>query len=81
MVGRYTDLSIEDLQNQFLDIELIADDLWTIELTGGSTANLADLSGDTPFTDFSAEGTWVVALRCSLCSNPAPLFLSVLAPE
>jgi hypothetical protein len=80
MVGRYADLSVEDLQNQFLDIELMADDLWTIELTGGSTADLANLSGDTPFTDFSAEGTWIVALRCSLCSNPAPLFLSVLAP-
>jgi hypothetical protein len=81
MVGYYADLSAEDLQSQFLDLELLADGLWKIELTGGSTADLALLSGETEFVDFSAEGTWIVALRCSLCSNPAPLFLSVLSPE
>ena len=81
MVGYYADLSTEDLQSQFLDLELIADGLWTIDLTGGSTADLNDLSGDTEFDGFSAPGTWVIALRCSLCSNPAPLYLTVLEPQ
>ena len=81
MVGRYESLTPSDLESQFLDLEYIADELWTMELTGGSTADLSDLSGDTPFTDFSGEGTWILALRCSLCSNPAPLFLTTLVPE
>jgi len=81
MVGRYADLTPADVESQFLDLEIMADELWTLELTGGSTANLADLTGDTPFTDFSGEGTWILALRCSLCSNPAPLFLTVLDPQ
>ena len=80
MVGYYENLSPEDLQTQFLDLEYVADGLWNIALTGGSTANLSDLTGDTPFIDFSAEGTWILALRCSLCSNPAPLYLTVLEP-
>ena len=81
MVGYYADLGPDDLQSQFLDLELIADGLWTMQLTGGSTANLSELQGDTEFSGFSADGTWVVALRCSLCSNPAPLYLTVLSPQ
>jgi hypothetical protein len=31
-------------------------------------------SGVTP------DGTWVLALRCSTCANPAPRFLTLLEP-
>ena len=34
-----------------------------------------------PFTGFTGEGTWILALRCSTCSNPAPPFATVLLPR
>lgn len=83
MVGYYADLSEEDLAADFLDIESLADGLWTEEVPGGTAVALDDLvdGSGAAFTDFSAEGTWILALRCSLCANPAPKFLTLLDPR
>jgi photosystem II stability/assembly factor-like uncharacterized protein len=78
LVGRYEGVTAAELQGQFLDLELIAADLWTLELIGGSEADLSEIEG---FTSFSGEGLWVLALRCSTCPNPAPLFLTLLEPR
>ena len=32
------------------------------------------------FTGISTSGTWIVALRCGSCRNPAPWYLTVLKP-
>ena len=82
MVAWYETATLDDLQQQFLDLELIADELWTIDLSAGRSADLADAknaAGDA-FTGFDRDGVWLVALRCSLCYNPAPLFLTVVEP-
>ncbi len=80
MVAWFADLSVDELQAQFLDLELLADGLWTQDIEGGTAValdHLMDADGQ-PFVDASAEGTWLLALRCSLCPNPAPKFLTVL---
>ena len=83
MLGRYEGVSAEQLQANFLDFEQLASETWSLELTAGATADLSALVGvdGAPFVDLSAPGIWFLALRCSLCANPAPVFLTELRPE
>jgi hypothetical protein len=81
MVARF-DESITDLEADFLDLELLAEETWTYTLGGGTTADLGALSGPSdPFPGFDAAGTWALALRCTTCPNPAPLFLTFVVPS
>ena len=51
-------------------------------MAGELVADLALATGDDgDFTGFTDGGTWVLALMCSSCSNPAPLFLTVVEPS
>ncbi len=82
MIGHYADLSVADLEESFLDLEYVASDLWYLDLSGGFSADLADATGDSgSFPGFGEDGTYVLALMCTTCSNPAPLFLTVVQPE
>jgi hypothetical protein len=79
MIARYEDLTLEDLEGQFLDIELLADEIWTMDLGGESTVDLSDATGDSgSFGGLDDSSTWLLALRCSTCANPAPLYLTVM---
>ena len=79
MIARYDGTTPAELQDQILDLEIIASEIWTFDLPGGSDADLAALTADSgTFDGVSADGTWVLALRCSTCANPTPPFLSVL---
>ena len=82
MVARFDAISLADLEPQFLDLELLADGLWTMEHAGGTSADLSGLldSSGGAFPGFTDAETWVVALRCSTCPSPAPLFLGALVP-
>ena len=80
VLARFDDLSPLDLERRFLDLELLADAIWTGDLAGGTTLDLATLHDATgaPFSGFEGGETWIFALRCGTCANPAPLFLTVL---
>ncbi len=81
-LAHYPDLGVADLEEQFLDIELVASELWRLDLSGTFSADLAEAQGDSgAFGGFSSEGSWVLALMCTTCSNPAPLFLTLLDPQ
>lgn len=83
MLAYYEDLAPSDLEAQFLDLELLADRTWTADHPGGTAADLSllvDAADGTPFPGFEAEGTYLVALRCASCPNPAPLVLTQLVP-
>jgi hypothetical protein len=82
MVAHYTQTTTE-LEAKFLDIQLIATALYqgTIE-TGTSVdfSSLTDANGNAfPGID-DGSGTWVVALQCGSCRNPAPWYISILKP-
>jgi hypothetical protein len=77
-VAWFSDTSFADLEPTFLDVEYDADRIWALELESGSSADLSLLTGDEPFDGVSADGTWVLALQCSTCSNPAPLVFTQL---
>lgn len=83
MVAYYADLSPADLESNFLDLELLATDLWTASHPSGTSTDLSALTNaadGSAFPGFQADGTWLFALRCSTCPNPAPLFLTVVQP-
>lgn len=79
MVAKYS-LTPQELEEQFLDLELIADDIWRGEVTVGTDLTLSELTNDAgeAFTGIDDEGTWIVALVCSTCANPAPWYISIL---
>ena len=83
--GFYEGKTVGDLEARILDLELMATDIWEIQISQGRTAELgfaqnrADQSLFSGF-DQSREGTWVFALTCSSCQNPAPVLLSILDP-
>ncbi|HEY8925507.1 MAG TPA: hypothetical protein VIU64_14070 [Polyangia bacterium] len=80
MVGHY-DESPTDLEgDKFLDLDRIAKDLYRGNIDSGFVADFSKLknsSGDY-FKGIDNTGTWLVALICGNCRNPAPLYLSVL---
>ncbi len=84
-VAHYRDLTPSDLEREFLRLDLIADEMWDIYLLAGQSVNLSRLTtgpdgtGE-PFPGIDEQGTWLVALKCESCANPAPLFLSILHP-
>jgi len=83
MVGRYA-LSPADLTEQFLGLENIAEELYRGPVEAGASLNLSTLVEETTsaaFPGISADGsTWILALNCSKCTNPAPWFLTILTP-
>ena len=82
MIGRY-DLTPAQLTEQFLGLENIAAELYRGPVPAGSTIHLSTLVEETsgaPFTGVNASGTWILALNCLKCTNPAPWFLTILQP-
>lgn len=68
------------LEADFLGLEELVDTLYTTPLTATIDQDLSLLTDESgaPFTGVTGDGTWLLALRCMACSNPAPPFLTVL---
>lgn len=82
LVGHYAEGSGQ-LEQDFLDIELIATDLYETEIEAGSTVDFSTMtkkSDGTSFPGIDDTGTWLVALQCGVCRNPSPWYLSILKP-
>ncbi len=80
MVASYDGLSTEELSEQFLDLDLLATDLYTLQLDGGTQATLGGLvtADGKGFEGFTTDQTWLLALRCNTCTNPSPVFMTVV---
>lgn len=79
VLGRY-DARRGALGSKVFDLESAASEVWTMPIDGAPGANLGDLAGDTAFEGISGASTWLLALRCSTCLNPAPRLVTVLEP-
>lgn len=81
IVGHYTQ-SLSELESQFLDLQTIAQDLYTAKTPYGTTLDFTTLmdSAGNPFTGVTSDGTWLVGLICGTCQNPAPWYMTVLKP-
>ncbi len=81
LVGHYTQTPTE-IESQFLDIELIATKLYQGDIGTGTSVNFSSLKtdGGESFQGIDDTGTWMVALQCGGCRNPAPWYLTILKP-
>lgn len=83
MVAYYTQTPAE-LAQQFLKLEEIHQGMWRGDVVAGASLSLSQLkdANGQPFTGINAgmPGTWVLALLCSTCANPAPWYLTILKP-
>ena len=83
MVAKYS-LEVTELEDRFLDLELIADKLYRGNVEAGTSFSLAQTATEAGelFQGIDDTGTWLVALRCLgiECLNPAPKFLTLLQP-
>ena len=77
----YYDRSIEELQDDFFNLDREYQGFWSMDLGTSGTANLADLQGESAFVGFDSSGTWLMALQCSTCLNPAPRFITQVIVE
>ncbi len=81
LVAHYTQTPTQ-LESQFLNLEQIATDLYQGMIPSGTVVDfstLQDANGKS-FSGIDSTGTWIVALQCGGCRNPAPWYLSVLKP-
>lgn len=86
VLGFYAGMSVEHIETNIFDLELMATWLYEIDLDGGRTADLSlaiERDSGEAFDGFERDedGVWLVGLICSECRNPAPLVLSVLEPQ
>jgi hypothetical protein len=81
IVGHYTQTPAE-LETQFLNLRTIAQDLYTAQIESGTSLDFTTLmdSAGNPFPGVDSTGTWLVALICDNCRNPAPWYLTILEP-
>lgn len=79
LLGRY-DEDLTAIEDRFYDLEAMAGDQWTLEVPETDSARLTDLAtaDGEPFAGFTADGRWLIALRCSTCTNPMPRFVASL---
>jgi hypothetical protein len=83
MIGFYEGLTPADLEAQVLDLMLISTKKWELAIESGGAAALNDAVDETGahFESFEGDGSWVFALLCEKCQNPAPPFLTLLNPS
>ena len=71
--------SLDFLEENFVQIPSFANEYYTHEL-GYETGLDIEVLQEQGFINFSTQERWLLALRCSRCLNPAPLFVAVIEP-
>jgi hypothetical protein len=81
VIGHYTQ-TLAELEATFPRLESMAVDLYQGPAESGTIADLATLTNarGVPFAGIDSTGTWLLALRCDDCMNPAPPYLTILEP-
>ena len=79
LIGHYTQ-SVAEIEKRFLDLEIMNNEIYQGNIPIGTTVDFSALatSNGTKFPGIDTTGTWIVALQCGNCRNPAPWYLSVL---
>lgn len=85
-IAFYADETPAELERRVLELDRSYTRMWEVFIERGDDIDLSGLvDKDTgaPFEGFdrAEEGTWVLALMCGTCQNPAPVVFTVLVPE
>lgn len=81
ILGHYSETPAE-LETKFLDLDRIALATYQTQIPAGFVLDFTtfkDKNGAS-FAGIDGTGTWLVGLVCGNCRNPAPLYMTVLAP-
>jgi hypothetical protein len=82
-VGKYS-ISATDMEmpSNFLNLDTIADTMYTAPINSGTSIDLSKAkdSAMNPFPGIDDAHTWILALNCGDCANPAPWYMTVLKP-
>ena len=82
LVAHFSETPEELEGDKFLKLRTIADDLWSGPVLVGNSivfSSLVNEAGEA-FEGIDDAGTWLVALVCTRCRNPAPWYISILEP-
>ena len=81
-VAHYTTKTLPQLQQDFLNLEEIADGWWSGAVAAGSSIDLSGLLDENgaAFPGIDSNGVWMAALFCTNCNNPAPWSITILQP-
>ena len=82
-VAHFSSMTIPELEARFLELESLADGLWTAEVAAGRSIDLSTLldRNQAAFPGIDDRGIWFVALFCTAnCNNPAPWSITFLTP-
>jgi hypothetical protein len=79
IVARYA-MSVAELETNVLVLDTLAERTYRNTAPVGNRVEFESLVGDdgSSFPGVDSDATWVIALVCGSCSNPAPWYLSVL---
>ncbi len=72
------DLTVEELETDFVYLETLSVDDWTVSSDALLDYDLSTIDG---FPGFDDSSLWILAMRCTTCYNPAPPFLTVVSSE
>jgi len=81
VVGHYTQTPAQ-LEAGFLDLDSIAVTTYRADIEAGSVLDFTSLKDENgaAFPGIDGNGTWLVGLICGNCRNPAPWYMTILAP-
>ena len=80
VILHFDTLTPAELEPQLPHLEQLATDTFRADVLAGEELNTSELNtGDgVPFQGVTSAGTWLLALRCTGCSNPAPWYMAKL---
>jgi hypothetical protein len=83
VLAYYPDMTAAELEKNFFDLRLLADEEWTLALIGDEKADLKDAKNadGQNFDAFESTGIYLFALNLTSNPNPAPKFMTVLTTE
>ncbi len=80
-IGHFDVDTVAEVEAEFLRLDSEADEFFTLNVfgsTGVTDLSEATDSSGAAFAGFTAEGVWVVAIACTTCLSPAPMYLAVV---
>lgn len=80
LLGKVPVGSIEEAEALFLQLDVVAETLYFLDVYGQTSADLtqATAADGAVFDGFSTDGIWLVGIECLTCTSPAPLLLGVV---
>ncbi len=71
-------LEPQTIPTDLLALDTSANEQWTLDISGATSARLSEMAGERPFPGIDTEHGWLVSLHCGGCDLPIPRFVAAL---